>query len=42
MGLRLVAEISRDWGVDRTATGKTVWSVLEPQHDRQMASSSGA
>jgi anti-sigma regulatory factor (Ser/Thr protein kinase) len=42
MGLRLVAEIGRDWGIDRTATGKTVWCVLEPQHDRQMASSSGA
>jgi anti-sigma regulatory factor (Ser/Thr protein kinase) len=28
-GLRLVEEYSTRWGVDTTATGKTVWLVLE-------------
>ena len=27
-GLRLVAELSDDWGVDRRADGKTVWVLL--------------
>ena len=27
-GLRLVAQLSSDWGVDVGATGKTVWAVL--------------
>ena len=42
MGLRLVADMSRSWGVERTATSKTVWCELEPTHDRQMAASSGS
>jgi anti-sigma regulatory factor (Ser/Thr protein kinase) len=31
LGLRLVTVMSRDWGVDRTSTAKTVWCLLEPQ-----------
>ncbi len=30
-GLRLVAEYARDWGVDLTDGGKTVWVVLAPE-----------
>ena len=29
-GLKLVAELAEDWGVESTATGKTVWAVLRP------------
>ena len=28
-GLRLVGEYATDWGVDATATGKTVWVLLD-------------
>jgi hypothetical protein len=42
MGLHLVADMSRAWGVERTSTRKTVWCQLEPQHARSMASSTGA
>jgi anti-sigma regulatory factor (Ser/Thr protein kinase) len=42
MGLRLVTEMSRSWGVDRTETHKTVWCELEPRHSRQLVSSAGA
>jgi hypothetical protein len=30
-GLRLVGEYARDWGVDLTDEGKTVWVVLAPE-----------
>lgn len=30
-GLRLVTEYARDWGVDVTEDGKTVWVVLAPE-----------
>ena len=29
-GLGLVAGLSRDWGVDVTAKGKTVWAEIGP------------
>jgi anti-sigma regulatory factor (Ser/Thr protein kinase) len=29
-GLRLVANVSRAWGVERDPRGKTVWCELEP------------
>jgi anti-sigma regulatory factor (Ser/Thr protein kinase) len=29
-GLKLVAELAQEWGVDPTPTGKTVWVVLRP------------
>lgn len=29
-GLRLVADVSRAWGVERDPRGKTVWCELEP------------
>jgi two-component sensor histidine kinase len=29
-GLRLVAQLSTDWGVEASATGKTVWALLAP------------
>jgi anti-sigma regulatory factor (Ser/Thr protein kinase) len=30
-GLRLVADLSRRWGVERDPRGKTVWCELEPR-----------
>ncbi|MDT7569931.1 MAG: hypothetical protein QOE05_105 [Actinomycetota bacterium] len=29
-GLKLVAELAQDWGVEPTAAGKTVWAILRP------------
>ena len=29
-GLRLVERLSKDWGVEMTSTGKTVWVLLQP------------
>jgi anti-sigma regulatory factor (Ser/Thr protein kinase) len=39
MGLRFVSVMSRDWGIDRTPTSKTVWCLLVPP---QAAVSAGA
>ena len=30
-GLKLVSELAQEWGVEPTATGKTVWAVLRAQ-----------
>ena len=38
-GLRLVADLSRSWGVQRGARGKTVWCEVEP--DARSYSSAG-
>jgi hypothetical protein len=29
-GLRLVADITSEWGVEATGAGKTVWAELRP------------
>jgi hypothetical protein len=35
-GLHLVADLSRDWGVTTSMTGKTVWVELSPTGERAL------
>jgi anti-sigma regulatory factor (Ser/Thr protein kinase) len=37
LGLRFVASLSRDWGVERTDAGKTVWCTMEPHRSSATA-----